>query len=254
MLRFPVMTSAIRQRCYWIGSLLFAALILVQLLPWRTHFSLAKENNSVSNTNINAMGDICIVAPITPFDPKWGIALHAPRSIPIDARCPVCGMFPSRSREWAAQVIFNNGDTHFFDSPLSLFLYLHNVEQYSNGRHAENIAVSYVSSVSSVNSVNKNNLDNSANWIKAEEASYVSGSNALGPMRAGNLPAFSSVAAAEEFAKKRGGVVINSRQITPQLLQQLHGARSHKHHEMNHDVKKEAPKIMDKNADENKVK
>ena len=75
--------------------------------------------------------DVCIVAPPTPYDPASGLPPTAARPIPVDARCPVCGMFPARSPDWAAQVIFRNGDAQFFDSPLSLFMYLQDVARYS---------------------------------------------------------------------------------------------------------------------------
>ena len=54
--------------------------------------------------------DFCVVAPPTPYDPALGLALTAARAVPVGARCPVCGMYPARSPDWAAQVIFANGD------------------------------------------------------------------------------------------------------------------------------------------------
>ncbi len=56
--------------------------------------------------------EVCIVAPPQPYDPASGLALHAPRPVPVDARCPVCGMYPARNPDWAAQLVFANGDTH----------------------------------------------------------------------------------------------------------------------------------------------
>ncbi|WP_296447906.1 nitrous oxide reductase accessory protein NosL, partial [Rhodoferax sp. UBA5149] len=122
--------------------------------------------------------------------------LHAPRPVPADARCPVCGMYPARSLEWAAQVVFDNGDTQFFDSPLTLFIYLQDVGRYTRGRQASEIAARYVSDASS------------GAWINAVDAVYVSGSAAVGPMRAGNLPAFADAAAAQRFASARGGLLL----------------------------------------------
>lgn len=128
-------------------------------------------------------------------------------------------MYPARSLEWAAQVIFDNGDTQFFDSPLSLFMYLQDVGRYTRDRQASEIAASYVNDVGS------------GAWISAYEAFYVSGSTAVGPMRAGNLPAFSSAAAAQRFASARGGVLLEARQISSQLLQDLNSERRHAHAE-----------------------
>ncbi|MDI1270729.1 MAG: nitrous oxide reductase accessory protein NosL [Polaromonas sp.] len=161
--------------------------------------------------------EICVVAPPVPHDPKSGLGLHAPRPVPADARCPVCGMYPARSPEWAAQVIFDNGDTQFFDSPLSLFTYLQDVGRYTRGRQTSEVAASYVTDASS------------GAWIRATNAVYVSGSSAAGPMRAGNLPAFSSAALAQRFVSARGGVLLEAGQISPQLLQNLNGERRHAH-------------------------
>ena len=112
--------------------------------------------------------DVCVVAPPTPFDPASGQRLEAPRAIPTDARCPVCGMYPARSAEWAAQIIFANGDAHFFDSPLSLFQYLADVAKYSQGRTAQELVARYVTDAET------------KTWIAAETAMYVDGSSARG--------------------------------------------------------------------------
>ena len=163
--------------------------------------------------------DYCVVAPLLAFDPAWGIALLAPRAVPADARCPVCGMFPSRSPEWAAQIVFDDGDTQFFDSPLSLFTYLQEVGRYTAGRALASVAAQYVR-----DSV-------TGEWIDAPSAFYVHGSDAVGPMRAGNLPAFSSDTSAQAFASRRGGQVIRAGQISPAILQTLSGVKRHLHQE-----------------------
>ncbi|OGB31982.1 MAG: hypothetical protein A3F78_05740 [Burkholderiales bacterium RIFCSPLOWO2_12_FULL_61_40] len=165
------------------------------------------------------LDDFCVVAPPTPYDPKSGRDPLVPRPVPADARCPVCGMFPARSPEWAAQVIFSNGDAQFFDSPLTLFIYLQDVGRYSIGRQANEIAASYV-----------NDADR-AGWIRTTDAFYVHGSNALGPMRLGNLPAFSSAAGALRFARVRGGAVLRASEIKPPLLHTLMVPRRHAHTE-----------------------
>ena len=214
LLRLPAVTQTLKQ-CYWAAAFtLLAGFIFVQLVPWQSSSSAANR--------LALAGEVCIVALATPYDPASGIGLHAPRAVPADARCPVCGMYPARAREWAAQIIFSNGDTHFFDSPLTLFIYLQDPGHYSPSRRNSEITASYVSDTSDT-------IGTNAKWIKASDAIYVSGSNAMGPMRAGNLPAFSSKAAAQRFAGKRGGELISARQISPQLLQSLNSARRHAH-------------------------
>lgn len=161
--------------------------------------------------------DVCVVAPPTPYDPASGLALHAARPVPADARCPVCGMYPARSPDWAAQVIFANGDAQFFDTPVSLLLYLGNVARYSPGRSADDIVAHYVTDATS------------RAWIDAGSAFYVQGSAARGPMRAGNLPAFATADAAQRFADQRGGVVQAFAAIDPAEVQRL-GGQSHPGH------------------------
>ncbi len=161
--------------------------------------------------------DFCLVAPPTPYDPASGLALDAARAVPRDARCPVCGMYPSRSPDWAAQIIFANGDVQFFDSPLSLFMYLGDVARYSPGRSAGEIVAHYVTDIPS------------RSWVAARSAFYVTGSSAKGPMRAGNLPAFASPDAARQFAAQRGGKVLAFADVDAALVAQLGGQGGHAH-------------------------
>ncbi len=153
--------------------------------------------------------EICFVAPAVPYDPRSGLQPHAPRPVPANARCPVCGAFPSRVPEWAAQLIFANGDAYFFDSPLTLFIYLRNLQRYAPGRQAAEVAASYV------------HATGDGGWLPALQAVYVSGSTALGPMRRGNLPAFRNLADAQRFIARNGGVVVHPADITADRLQDV---------------------------------
>ena len=162
------------------------------------------------NAALEGIGDdVCVVAPPTPYDPALGQPLTAAREVPADARCPVCGMYPARARAWAAQVIFADGDAYFFDSPLSLMLYLGNVAHYTRGRTADAIVARYVTDT------------DTGGWLNAHEAVYVTGSSARGPMRAGNLPAFADAEAAQEFVQQRGGRAVPFGAIDVALLRRL---------------------------------
>lgn len=203
--------TAVCERGTWPRVALLAALgvaLAASLWPWWSTPAGAAAPDAA---------EVCLVAPPQRYDPGTGIGIYAPRPVPADARCPVCGMYPARQREWAAQAIFRNGDTHFFDSPLTLLVYLQDVAHYSRGRHADEIAATYVSDAQS------------GRWIALNLASFVNGSDATGPMRAGNLPAFAEVSAAHDFAKRRGGRVVSAAQITPQILDGLNGKRLHRH-------------------------
>ena len=159
--------------------------------------------------------EICFVAAPTPYDPRSGTAPDAPRAIPPNARCPVCGAFPSRAPDWAAQVIFADGDAYFFDSPLSLFIYLRNLPRYAAGRKSADIAAAYVRAVGD------------GRWIAALQAVYVWGSDVPGPMRRGNLPAFRNHTDARDFITRHGGSVTGSAGITAELLRALEPSQPH---------------------------
>ena len=167
-------------------------------------------------------GDVCLDAPAIAYDLDTGLPITAPRPVPTQARCPVCGMYPARSLEWAAQVIYADGYAHFFDAPLSLFMFLAQVERYSPGRTAQDIAAIYVSDSAQ---------PQPGHWVDARTAWYVHGSNALGPMRAGNLPAFASAEAASSFAQRRGGVVLAFDAVDASTLQSLGNPSVHEHAE-----------------------
>ncbi|NUN62386.1 MAG: nitrous oxide reductase accessory protein NosL [Burkholderiaceae bacterium] len=199
-------------RRLWLGAGL--ALVLLVLVLWNLpvvrialSFGAAPEIEA----------DVCVVAPPTPYNPASGLPLQAARPVPADVRCPVCGMYPARSPDWAAQVIFANGDAQFFDSPLSLFMYLGDVARYSPGRSADEIVAHYVTDVPS------------RSWVDARSAFYVTGSTAKGPMRAGNLPAFASQDAARQFAAQRGGKVLAYAGVDAALVAQLGGQGVHAH-------------------------
>lgn len=198
------------RRVLWISGVGLLAVALAVLL-------VTGYRPGATSTPLSVTDEVCVVAPPTPYDPASGVSLHAPRTVPPDARCPVCGMFPARSPSWAAQVIFQDGATQFFDSPLSLFVYLQEVSRYTPGRQVHDIAARYVWGT------------DAGGWVNAQDAMYVSGSSALGPMRAGNLPAFADAKAAQAFARARGGVVLRATQISPAILRELNGAKNHRH-------------------------
>lgn len=177
------------------------------LVGWQSQRTLPHPSGTAALAGIG--DDVCVVAPPTPYDAALGQPLAAPREVPADARCPVCGMYPARARTWAAQVIFADGDAYFFDSPLSLMLYLGNVAHYTRGRTASAIVARYVTDT------------DTGVWLNAQEAVYATGSSAKGPMRAGNLPAFADAAAAQRFVQQRGGRAIAFSAIDAPLLRGL---------------------------------
>lgn len=158
--------------------------------------------------------DICIVAPtrVTPahaFDPASGLAIYDARPIPTEARCPVCGMYPARFPRWAAQIIFKDGDAHFFDSPVDLFGFMNGVGRHSSPYTMKEAVAQFVTDF------------DSGEWVAAETAFYVRGSDVLGPMRDADLPAFGSRESAAAFARSHGGKVLAHAEVTPQVIRLL---------------------------------
>jgi nitrous oxide reductase accessory protein NosL len=171
-----------------------------------------------STTGSGAEDDYCIVAPAIPHDPASGIPLLAPKPVPQDARCPVCGMYPARFEKWAAQVIYKDGASHFFDSPVNLHVFLADVSRYTTAYTQADIHASFVTDV--VSGV----------WLEVSTAWYVLGSNALGPMRDGNLPAFATHKSALAFAQAQGGTVMIASDVTLDHLHTLIPSTRHHQH------------------------
>lgn len=161
--------------------------------------------------------ELCIVAPATPYDPASGLAMLAPRPIPADARCPVCGMYPARFPRWAAQSIFKDGAAHYFDSPINLFVFLQRVDRYNSRYAVDDVAISFVTDFET------------GQWIEAQDAFFVHGSSAFGPMRDADLPAFASREAADTLTRSRGGKVLAFTEVTPELIQSLNRSVHHLH-------------------------
>jgi nitrous oxide reductase accessory protein NosL len=141
----------------------------------------------------------------------------APKSIPADARCPVCGMYPARFPRWAAQTVFKDGASHYFDSPVDLIAFLQQIERFNKRYTRKDIAVSHVTDFET------------GQWIEVDQAFFVQGSTALGPMRTADLPAFSTRQSADAFARKRNGKVLTFTQVTPELIQSMNRNVHHRH-------------------------
>lgn len=190
------------------GGVLSVAIAAFLLLP------LGKQDGSNLDQITN---ELCIVAPATPYDSSSGLAMHAAKSIPADTRCPVCGMYPARFPRWAAQTVFKDGASHYFDSATDLFVFLQKIDRHSKRYALEDVAASYVTDFET------------GQWLEAHNAFFVHGSTAFGPMRNADLPAFSARKSADSFAHSRGGKVLTFTQVTPERVQSLSRNVHHRH-------------------------
>ncbi|ATE58585.1 nitrous oxide reductase accessory protein NosL [Thauera sinica] len=166
--------------------------------------------------------DVCIVPAtrtnaVHPYDPASGLGIHDARPIPADARCAVCGMYPSRFPRWAAQLILDDGGALFFDSPVDLFLFLAEPERFGAARDAARAAALYVSDHAG------------RGWVDARQAVFVTGSAARGPMRGPDLPAFADEAGAAAFVAEHGGRTVRFDGIDPPLLASLRDQNHARH-------------------------
>lgn len=180
---------------------------------------LSAASRSVVEFDLSA-DDVCIVptariTAATPFDPASGLERHAARAVPTSARCPVCGMFPARYPRWAAQVVFDDGAAHFFDSAADMLHFLRAPERYDEERSAAEVAAVYVTDYAS------------GTWVDAHAAHFVSASSVPGPMRGADLPAFADPATATSFVAEHGGTVFAYDAIPGAVIDSLQRAHAH---------------------------
>lgn len=204
---------------------LVLALAVAGLATGATLALLPSGGNAV--VEFNPEDDLCIVpveriAPAFPHDPASGLALHAARPVPKDARCPVCGMYPARYPRWAAQLVFEDGAAHFFDSPADLFHFMREPGRYDPERATDTVAASYLTDFIS------------GDWIEAKDAVLVIGSTITGPMRGADLPAFASAAAAETFIAERGGKLLRFDEVSEDVVAALQRTHAHQAHPAPH--------------------
>lgn len=131
---------------------------------------------------------------------------------PINAVCPVCGMFVAKYPEWIAAVVYKDGHAHYFDGAKDLFKFLASPKRYVPGHRPEDVATIAVTDYYETTR------------IDAYTAFYVMGSDVMGPMGHELVP-FPTRAAAEEFVKDHGGsAILTFDQVTSAILDRLdHG-------------------------------
>lgn len=115
-----------------------------------------------------------------------------PVPMPKSAKCPVCGMFVEKYKEWIAQVVFADGASAFFDGPKDMFRYYFNVSRFDRSRKQADISAIFVTEYYSTKPMD------------ARKAWFVTGSDVFGPMGSELVPV-DSEARAREFMKDHAG-------------------------------------------------
>ncbi|NTW86171.1 MAG: nitrous oxide reductase accessory protein NosL [Holophagaceae bacterium] len=106
--------------------------------------------------------------------------------------CAVCGMFVANFPDWAAVVTFRDGSQAWFDGPKDLFTYLLDLKRYAPKRAATDITGIQVKDYYALR------------LTDARKASFVMGSDIMGPMGKELVP-FSTEAGARDFLKDHHG-------------------------------------------------
>jgi nitrous oxide reductase accessory protein NosL len=120
---------------------------------------------------------------------------NGPVKVKKEDKCPVCGMFVEKYRNWTAQIIFRDGTYAVFDGPKDMFKYYLNPAKYNPSKSQSDISAVYVTEYYSVN------------FMDARRMYYVHGSDVRGPMGAELIP-LASENQAKEFLKDHGGTRI----------------------------------------------
>ncbi|HNC99729.1 MAG TPA: nitrous oxide reductase accessory protein NosL [Myxococcota bacterium] len=143
------------------------------------------------------------------------IAAQAPQYVQRSTRCPVCGMYPYRTPQWTAQIVFNDQTASSFDSPADMFRFINNMMLFDKTHKPADIGAIWVADYTT------------KAWVDAKKAFYVLGSKARGPMNEPNLPAFASREAADAHVKAEGGKVLAFGDVTREVIKSLAGAHHH---------------------------
>ncbi len=118
-------------------------------------------------------------------------------------------MFVARYPAWAAEAIFTDGSSTWFDGPKDLFTFWLEPARYTPGRTREAIASLRVRDYYTLAP------------IDARTARYVVGSDVLGPMGRELIPFARDEDASGFLADHRGERVLGFGEITPALLETL---------------------------------
>ena len=124
-------------------------------------------------------------------------------------KCPVCGMFVAKYPDFAAQIVFQDGSTFFFDGTKDMFKYYFNLAKYNPAKKLTDIDAIYVTDYYDLK------------WIDGTKAFYVEGSDVYGPMGRELIP-FEKKEGAEQFMTDHiGKSLFKFDEITYDLIKSL---------------------------------
>jgi len=128
---------------------------------------------------------------------------NTPPEISADTRCSNCNMKPAMYPKWQTIIVYDNDETATFDGCKCMFKY--SLGKRENKRKIKTVWVKDFAN---------------GTWINGQKAHYVIGSTTMGPMGKELIP-FSTLASAEEFSKKEGGIISDYKHISMETLKPL---------------------------------
>ena len=136
-------------------------------------------------------------------------AQQSPGAVSPDTRCSVCGMFVAKYPNWLTQIHYDDQkQVQFFDGVKDMMVFSFNPEKF-NGPPRQEIKEMLVKDYYSLQ------------WLSADDAFFVIGSDVYGPMGHELIP-FSTREAAENFMKDHHGkIILTFDRITPELIDSM---------------------------------
>ena len=142
----------------------------------------------------------------------WAVSLQAVQAdtegIDPRERCPVCGMFVAKYPLWLAELKIDSGTIFYFDGVKDMMAYFFAPGDFGGTGPAETAGIRVKDYYSQ-------------KWIDGRTATYVVGSDVLGPMGHELIP-FGTEAAAKNFLNDHHGTeILSFSQITPERINSM---------------------------------
>jgi nitrous oxide reductase accessory protein NosL len=130
-------------------------------------------------------------------------------TVPVGAKCPVCGMFVAKYPDWSATVRLKDGTTYYYDGPKDMFNHYLDTVRYTPEKRQTDITSMTVKEYYSLA------------IIDARAAYFVSGSDVNGPMGNELIPLSTEKDANSFKLDHKGKRVLRFNDITRRIIKSL---------------------------------
>ena len=129
---------------------------------------------------------------------------------PVEVRqsdkCPVCGMFVAKYKNWLAEIIFIDGTYAVFDGPKDMLRYYLDMKKYNPSKTAADISNIYVTEYYSTEKMD------------ARRVFFIYGSDVYGPMGHELVPIATETKAKEFLKDHKGSIILKFSEVTGKYL------------------------------------